>query len=86
MDVPALQLDVVEKIGAGDAFAGGFLAGVAQKLTAVERVRLGHLCAAAALTAYGDAAKVLGQNTLSTALGLSKSDRSELRYTDLVVS
>ena len=49
VDVPALRLDVVEKIGAGDAFAGGFLAGLLHGLGHEERIRLGHLCAAAAL-------------------------------------
>ncbi len=57
-DVPALRLDVVEKIGAGDAFAGGFLAGLLHGLGHEERIRLGHLCAAAALTGHGDIAQL----------------------------
>ena len=58
VDVPALRLDVVEKIGAGDAFAGGFLAGLLHGLGHEERIRLGHLCAAAALTGHGDIAQL----------------------------
>ena len=57
-DVPALRLDGVEKIGAGDAFAGGFLAGLLHGLGHEERIRLGHLCAAAALTGHGDIAQL----------------------------
>ncbi|MGA9872146.1 MAG: sugar kinase [Rhodococcus sp. (in: high G+C Gram-positive bacteria)] len=86
VDVPALTLDVFEKIGAGDAFAGGFLAGIARGATAVERVRLGHLCAAAALTAHGDAAEVLGDSRLTAALRHSDSDWSTLRYSDVAAS
>lgn len=86
VDVPALTLDVIEKIGAGDAFAGGFLAGVCRGLTAVQRVRLGHLCAASALTAQSDAAEVLDDDILDAALRLSESDWSALRYSELVAS
>ncbi|MFD7158187.1 sugar kinase [Kribbella sp. NPDC059898] len=49
-EVPALSVEVVETVGAGDAFAAGFLAGTLQGLTAVQRLRLGHLTAAAVLT------------------------------------
>ncbi|MFH5229307.1 sugar kinase [Antrihabitans spumae] len=58
VDVPALRLDVVERIGAGDAFAGGFLAGLLQGRDHQERLRFGHLCAAAALTGHGDVAEL----------------------------
>lgn len=63
-DVPALRLDVVEKIGAGDAFAGGYLAGLLWGRSAAERVRFGHLCAAGALTGHGDIASVLPLDVL----------------------
>jgi 2-dehydro-3-deoxygluconokinase len=53
-DVPALSVDVVETVGAGDAFAAGFLAGTLQGLPTVQRLRLGHLNAAAVLTAPED--------------------------------
>ncbi|MET9274029.1 sugar kinase [Kribbella sp. NPDC003557] len=53
-EVPALSVDVVETVGAGDAFAAGFLAGTLQGLSMVERLRLGHLNAAAVLTAPED--------------------------------
>ncbi|MFF0340148.1 sugar kinase [Kribbella sp. NPDC004875] len=53
-DVPALSVEVVETVGAGDAFAAGFLAGTLQDLPMTQRLRLGHLTAAAVLTAPED--------------------------------
>ncbi|MEW9517896.1 sugar kinase [Streptomyces tubercidicus] len=52
--VPALAIDVVEVVGAGDAFAAGFLAGVLGSDDLVRALRLGHLTAAAALRSSGD--------------------------------
>ncbi len=54
--VPALHVDVVATVGAGDAFAAGFLSGTLRGLTVRDRLRHGHLMAAAALTAPGDLA------------------------------
>ena len=51
---PALQVDVVESIGAGDAFAAGYLTGLLRGHDQSERLRLGHICAAAALMVHGD--------------------------------
>lgn len=74
VDVPALTLDVVEKIGAGDAFAGGYLTALLSGRSAVACVRFGHLCAAGALTGHGDIAAVLPLDVLT---GLSELDDSE---------
>lgn len=52
--VPALRVDVVEPVGAGDAFAAGFLAGLLQGRSAEQCLRSGHLTAAAALSVTGD--------------------------------
>jgi 2-dehydro-3-deoxygluconokinase len=52
--VPALRVDVVEPVGAGDAFAAGFLAALLQGRTAQQCLRSGHLTAAAALSVTGD--------------------------------
>jgi 2-dehydro-3-deoxygluconokinase len=52
--VPALTVDVVEAVGAGDAFAAGYLYGVLMNLDEPRRLRLGHLMAASALGAVGD--------------------------------
>ncbi|MEU9762717.1 sugar kinase [Streptomyces sp. NPDC047987] len=52
--VPALSVDVVAPVGAGDAFAAGFLSATLRGLGVRDRVRHGHLMAAAVLTVPGD--------------------------------
>lgn len=52
--VPALKVDVVEPIGAGDAFAAGYLAGVIDGLDGRARLRFGHLLAASVLRVTHD--------------------------------
>ncbi|MFF5974129.1 sugar kinase [Streptomyces sp. NPDC012769] len=54
--VPAPRVTVVAPVGAGDAFAAGFLSGTLRGLDAKARARHGHLTAAAALTVPGDLA------------------------------
>ncbi|MFI0539876.1 sugar kinase [Streptomyces sp. WSLK1-3] len=54
--VPALAVDVVATTGAGDAFAAGFLSATLRELPLRDRLRHGHLWAAAALTTPGDLA------------------------------
>ncbi len=51
---PALHVDVVAPVGAGDAFAAGFLSATLRGLAPEHRLRHGHLMAAAALTVPGD--------------------------------
>ncbi|QKV92833.1 sugar kinase [Streptomyces sp. NA02950] len=53
---PAPRVEVVAPVGAGDAFAAGFLSGTLRGLSVAERLRHGHLMAAAALTVPGDLA------------------------------
>lgn len=53
-DVPALRVDVVAPVGAGDAFAAGFLSATLRGLPVRDRARHGHLMAAAVLTVPGD--------------------------------
>ncbi|WP_181767385.1 sugar kinase [Streptomyces albidus (ex Kaewkla and Franco 2022)] len=55
--VPALQVDVVGAVGAGDGFAAGFLSATLRGLPVRDRLRHGHLTAAAALTVPGDLAQ-----------------------------
>lgn len=52
--VPAPRVDVVAPVGAGDAFAAGFLSATLRGLPVGDRLRHGHLMAAAALTVPGD--------------------------------
>ncbi|MET8308505.1 sugar kinase [Micromonospora sp. NPDC005173] len=56
--VPAPRVTVVEPVGAGDAFAAGYVAGLLRGLDPVRRLRLGHLVAAQALGSSGDNAPV----------------------------
>ncbi|MFC8392701.1 sugar kinase [Streptomyces sp. NPDC057238] len=53
---PALKVDVVATTGAGDAFAAGFLSATLRDLPLRDRLRHGHLMAAATLTTPGDLA------------------------------
>jgi 2-dehydro-3-deoxygluconokinase len=52
--VPAPAIEVVEPVGAGDAFAAGYLFGVLHEAKEDDRLRLGHAIAAVALTTVGD--------------------------------
>ncbi|MFE3369240.1 sugar kinase [Streptomyces sp. NPDC059173] len=52
--VPALRVEVVAAVGAGDAFAAGFLSATLRGLPVRDRARHGHLMAAAVLTVPGD--------------------------------
>ncbi|GIT78332.1 sugar kinase [Leifsonia sp. LS1] len=52
--VPCLSVEVVEPVGAGDAFAAGFLAGLAEGRDDEACLRLGHALAAATLIGHGD--------------------------------
>ncbi|MFG1998497.1 sugar kinase [Spirillospora sp. NPDC048911] len=51
---PALRVDTVEPVGAGDAFAAGYLAGTLRGDGLRQCLRLGHLAAAATLVVHGD--------------------------------
>ncbi|MFI0900350.1 sugar kinase [Streptomyces sp. NPDC020983] len=57
VQVPAPAVDVVAHVGAGDAFAAGFLSATLRGLPLRDRLRHGHLLAAAALTVPGDLAE-----------------------------
>ncbi|MBC7267557.1 MAG: sugar kinase [Streptomyces sp.] len=52
--VPALRTTVVEPVGAGDAFAAGFLTGLLRDVPVPRALRLGHLTAVSALQVTGD--------------------------------
>jgi 2-dehydro-3-deoxygluconokinase len=68
--VPALQVEVVEPVGAGDAFAAGWLSGMLRGSSHVARLRLGHLVAGAALRSTGDHAALPPPGVLAAALAV----------------
>ncbi|MET8553726.1 sugar kinase [Streptomyces sp. NPDC004959] len=51
---PAPRVDVVAPVGAGDAFAAGYLSGLLRDLPVAARLRQGHLLAANVLTVAAD--------------------------------
>jgi len=53
-EVPCLAVEVIEPVGAGDAFAAGFLAGVMEGRGDEAALRLGHALAASTLVVPGD--------------------------------
>ncbi len=73
-DVPALATEVVEPVGAGDAFAAGFLAGLLRGTDLTRALRLGHITAASALKVVGDHGPLPGQDTVAAMLALTGPD------------
>ncbi|MFE1167465.1 sugar kinase [Nocardiopsis sp. NPDC058789] len=52
--VPAPSVEVVEEVGAGDAFAAGYLSGLLDGLPPERRLSLGHVTAGEVLRSRGD--------------------------------
>ncbi|MEV6760546.1 sugar kinase [Streptomyces sp. NPDC051105] len=76
---PAPVVDVVAPVGAGDAFAAGFLSGTLRGLPLPRTLRLGHLCAAAALTTPADLAAPPARDTADRLTGLHAAAWERLR-------
>jgi len=76
---PALRVDVVEPVGAGDAFAAGYLAGLLRGYDQKRRLRLGHLCAASTLVVHGDHGALPSTDVLDALLGCRPSQWSATR-------
>ncbi|MGW4848982.1 sugar kinase [Nocardia brasiliensis] len=85
VEVPALGLEVTERIGAGDAFAGGYLAALLHGRPLDQRLRFGHLCAAAALTGTGDGAELPHPSILERLAALDEKGWAELHYNETVI-
>ncbi|MFF7162022.1 sugar kinase [Streptomyces sp. NPDC008086] len=75
--VPAPRTTVVEPVGAGDAFAAGFLAGLLRDGTTTDALRLGHLTAASALRVTGDHGPLPGRREQEALLALSPREWKE---------
>jgi 2-dehydro-3-deoxygluconokinase len=76
---PAPAVDVVATVGAGDAFAAGFLSGVLRGLPLRQTLRLGHLFAAAALTTPADLAPPPDRDTTDRLTALDAGAWERLR-------
>jgi 2-dehydro-3-deoxygluconokinase len=80
VSVPAPSVDVVEPVGAGDAFAAGWLVGMLRELPPRQRLRLGHLCAAHAMLRADDHSRLPAPNDLAGLLRASDATWSLLRF------
>lgn len=76
---PALRVEVVDPVGAGDAFAAGFLSATLRGLPVRERLRHGHVTAAAALTVAGDLAEPPGRAHADALVALDDAAWGRLR-------
>ncbi|MEV5850265.1 sugar kinase [Streptomyces sp. NPDC051985] len=72
--VPALRTAVVEPVGAGDAFAAGFLAGLLRGGTTARSLRLGHITAVSALRVTGDHGPLPAAADIDRLLALPEPD------------
>jgi 2-dehydro-3-deoxygluconokinase len=77
--VPTPESEVLERVGAGDAFAAGYLAGLLEDRDAAGRLRLGHLVAAATLRTREDTPAVPPRPELDARLALDDAAWSALR-------
>ena len=69
---------VVERVGAGDAFAAGYLAAHLEGRDTTAALRLGHLMAAAALATGGDVPTAPDRAVLDRLLALDEGEWSKL--------
>ncbi len=79
VEVPALAVEVLEPVGAGDAFAAGYLSGLLMGLNQKARLRRGHISAAATLTVRGDRGPLPADEVMSAVLACSDQDWAMIR-------
>ncbi len=77
-DVPALSVDVLEPVGAGDSFAAGFLSGMLHGLDQRASLRMGHIAAACTLTVHGDRGPLPDADELSVILGSCEAQWADM--------
>lgn len=82
--VSSLDVPVVEPVGAGDAFAAGFLVGTRQGLEMRARLRLGNIVAAAALRVSSDVGPLPPADVIETLLALDEEEWRQVRLEPLV--
>lgn len=71
--VSALKVDVVESVGAGDAFAGGFIAGLHKGFAPARAARLGVIAASSALRTIGDVGDLPSAEKIDELLDLDEA-------------
>jgi 2-dehydro-3-deoxygluconokinase len=76
MAVPSLQVDVTEPVGAGDAFAAGYLAAMLCDRDERTALRWGHVLAARVLTSVADQVVPPAWDTLEHVAALSDTNWS----------
>ncbi|CAG6390595.1 2-dehydro-3-deoxygluconate kinase [Actinacidiphila cocklensis] len=76
--VPALHTEVVEPVGAGDAFAAGFLTGLRRGEPLPRALRLAHLTAGAALRVPGDHGPLPPADRIASLLAASEEEWRQL--------
>jgi 2-dehydro-3-deoxygluconokinase len=79
LEVPALEIEVIEPVGAGDAFAAGYLAGRFEGQGERASLRWGHLLAACAMRSPADQCEVPPRWQLEQATLLSDDEWCEWR-------
>lgn len=81
ISIPAPRVEVVEPVGAGDAFAAGYLSAMLHGAAPRRRLRLGHLVAAHALGVTGDHTPLPDRAWFEPHLEASDDAWSQLRLT-----
>lgn len=79
--VPSLKVAVNERIGAGDAFAAGWLSGMLRGLPHRQRLRLGHLAAGRALSSTADYSVLPNKEWVGAVLQLDDAAWASLTLT-----
>jgi 2-dehydro-3-deoxygluconokinase len=77
---PALRVELVEAVGAGDAFAAGYLSAALRKLDLSQRLRMGHLVAAHALAVTADHTTLPGQAWFDEHLAATAQEWSAMKF------
>ncbi|MFE9809856.1 sugar kinase [Streptomyces sp. NPDC005548] len=72
--VPAPRTEVVEPVGAGDAFAAGFLAGLLRDGDIPRALRLGHITAGSALKVTADRGPLPDDSTIRRLLAMTPGE------------
>lgn len=79
--VPALHVAAYEIVGAGDAFAAGWLSGFLQNFSQSKRLRFGHLLAGSAMSSTADHQSLSPGSWIQAALAVSEEQWVNIKPT-----